>query len=67
MVQISSCGFLPLSIWTSYFRLGHRDTAGYRHREEFINAARFLDHGAKTHIRESPRKVILGYDGWSSI
>jgi hypothetical protein len=23
MVQISSCGFLPLSIWTSYFRLGH--------------------------------------------
>jgi hypothetical protein len=23
MVQISSGGFLPLSIWTSYFRLGH--------------------------------------------
>jgi hypothetical protein len=24
MVQISSGGFLPLSIWTSYFRLGQR-------------------------------------------
>ena len=23
MVQISSCGFLPLSIWTRYFRLDH--------------------------------------------
>jgi hypothetical protein len=23
MVQISSDGFLPLLIWTSYFRLGH--------------------------------------------
>jgi hypothetical protein len=23
MVQISSVGFLPLSIWTRYFRLGH--------------------------------------------
>jgi response regulator RpfG family c-di-GMP phosphodiesterase len=27
MVQISSCGFLPLLIWTSYFRLGHFDEA----------------------------------------
>jgi hypothetical protein len=32
MVQISSVGFLPLSIWTSYFRLGQHpdDAAGWR-------------------------------------
>jgi hypothetical protein len=31
MVQISSCGFLPLLIWTSYFRLGQYPYDAYQH------------------------------------
>jgi hypothetical protein len=31
MVQISSVGFLPLLIWTRYFRLGHELAVKWEH------------------------------------
>ncbi len=62
MAQISSVGFLPLSIWTRYFGLGQPDGAAPAHQKgghaEDVNDDGFTDLG--THYLAEETGIAFG-------